>query len=58
MRELRLLDEEHVLRAVAGEVVGDGGSDRPATNNQDMDMPVSPESHDVVYPRMRMFAGS
>ncbi len=45
MRELRLLDQQHVLRAVTRKVVGERRADRPAADDEDVDVTVSAEGH-------------
>ena len=49
MGQLRLLDEKHVLRTVAGEMIGKRGADGAAADDQDVDVPVGPKAHAFTF---------
>ena len=43
--EQRFLDQQHVLGAVAGQMIGHRGADGAATDDQDMDVTIRMETH-------------
>ena len=46
--ELRLVDQQHVLGAIAGQMIGKRCADGPAADNQDTDMTIRVELHDFT----------
>ena len=48
MGKLRLLDQQHVARTVARQVIGQRCPDGAASNDQDPHMAVGPEAHDFT----------
>src|SRR5439155_633947 len=46
MGELRLFDEQHVLRPITRQMIGKRRPDRPAADDEDMDVAIGAEGHE------------